>query len=120
MHKYHNRSRFTLVYECVMCTRVLFSLYIFVVSSSSFVVILAIRERRSTRRRVSLCYASRLQSSALERDSAALTIREIQSPHSGISSSPKDATHFLQKLNFIFFLFSVTFLHDAETSNVRN
>lgn len=45
MHKYHNRLRFTLVYECVMCTRVFFSLYILLLLLFS-----PFRRRQSTKR----------------------------------------------------------------------
>lgn len=69
MHKYHNRSRFTLVvYECVMCARVPFSLYILLFSF----------ENGDQRNAVFRFVRFASQSSALERDSAALSIREIQ------------------------------------------
>lgn len=75
-------------------------LLLLLLSSSPF------KKKKKTATNETLCRFVRLafQSSALERDSAALTIREIRSAHSGISSSP-NMQRTLQNLNFFFTTF---------------
>jgi len=116
MHKYHNRSRFTLVYECVMCMRMLFSLYIFII----FVALVFAYPRRSkTAINEMLSHASHASLPKFRSRARFGSSNDSRDPKSSLWNFVLTVRCNALCRILIFFIFHTTF-PDAKSLDVRN